>query len=106
MKSHLSAVHTGLETPYTPAVPLFSPPPHPAAILHRMSMVPFWKKKGEREGIERNKEATAGWACFIGFGGTVRTAVTAVHESQLKPRLSFFPFWFLGFTLVSLYHLQ
>lgn len=49
----------------------------------------------------RNKEATARWACFIGFGGTVRTAVTAGHEPQLKSRLSFIPVWFLLFTSVS-----
>lgn len=49
----------------------------------------------------RNKEATARWACFIGFGGTVRTAVPAGHEPQLKSRLSFIPVWFLLFTSVS-----
>lgn len=101
MKSHLSAVHTGLETPYTPAVPLFSPPPtpHPASILHRMSMAPFWRKKkkkkknGRKRGIQRNKEATARWACFIGFGGTVGTAVpaevTAEAKVEFHPELHF-----------------
>lgn len=76
------------------------PPPHPASILHRMSMAPFWikKKKGKekRKGdTGRNKEATARGACFTGSGGTVRAAVTAGRESQPKPRLSFSPLWLL-----------
>lgn len=60
------------------------------------------KKKKERERKKkrkgdtgRNKEATARGACFTGSGGTVRAAVTAGRESQLKPRLSFSPLWFL-----------
>lgn len=104
----LSCSHWARDTLH-PCRSSVQPPPHPASILHRMSMAPFWRKKkekGRKRGIQRNKEATARWACFIRFGGTVRTAVTAGHESQLKPRLSFIPVWFLHFTLVSLYDLQ
>lgn len=105
VKSHLSAVHTGLETPYTPAVPLFSPHPTLPLFYTECQWLLFGEKKRKerKRGIQRNKEATARWACFIGFGGPVRTAVTAGHESQLKPRLSFIPVWFLRSTLASLY---
>lgn len=102
MKSHLSAVHTGLETSYTPAVPLFRPPPPPCLYFTPNVNGSFLDKKKERERKKkrkgdtgRNKEATARGACFTGSGGTVRAAVTAGRESQPKPRLSFSPLWLL-----------
>lgn len=61
MKSHLSAVHTGLETPYTPAVPLLCP--HPVCFTPNVngSFLEEIKKMGEKEG------ATARWACLTGL---------------------------------------
>lgn len=51
------------------------------------------KKNGRKRGIQRNKEATARWACFIGFGGTVGTAVpaevTAEAKVEFHPELHF-----------------
>lgn len=83
MKSHLSAVHTGLETPYTPASPLLGP--HPVYFTPNVNGSFLEEKKmGEKRGKQLD-------ACFIGFSGAVRTAVGAGHQPQLKPRLSFIP---------------
>lgn len=49
MKSHLSAVHTGLETPYTPASPLLGP--HPVYFTSNVNGSFLEEKKmGEKRG--------------------------------------------------------
>lgn len=109
MKSHLSAVHTGLETPYTPAVPLFSPPPHAPPCLYftpnvNGSFLEEKKKRkrktGEREGYRETRKQLHDGRVLLGLG--VQSEQQFQQKSQLKPRLSFIP----SFTLVSLYRLQ
>lgn len=98
----LSCSHWARDTLH-PCRSSLQPPPHVFYTECQWLLFGGKKKKEKRRkrGRLSNKEATARWACFIGFGGTVRTAVTAGHEPQLKPRLSFIPVWFLRFTLVS-----
>lgn len=59
----LSCSHWARDTLH-PCRSSVQPPPHPAPILHRMSMDPFWRKKKKSEKrskrrIQGNKEATA-----------------------------------------------
>lgn len=55
MKSHLSAVHTGLETSYTPAVPLFRPPPTPPCLYFTPNVNGSFLDK-KKKGKEKRKE--------------------------------------------------
>lgn len=82
-------------------------PPHPASILHRMSMAPFWRKK--KKGEKERDPQKLGNNCTMGvfywvWGFSQNSSYQRGHESQLKPRLSFIPVRFLRFTPVS--HLQ
>lgn len=102
--NHTSQLFTlGLRHP-TPHPTAPSPPCLYFTLNVNGSLLEKKKEKGRKRGMQRNKEATACWACFMGFRGTVSTAATAGRESQLKPRLNFIPVWFLRFTLASLYH--
>lgn len=79
MKSHLSAVHTGLETPYTPAVPLLCP--HPLCFRQKLNGSLFSeeiKKNGEKK-RETGKQLPAGLSFAVGGAGG------ADHQTQLKP---------------------
>lgn len=116
MKSHLSAVRTGLETPYTPLgrSPLLDhPPPHTHTRKRRgggwggvtpnvngclfggREIRKSRKKKlrvgGEAERGTRKQLHTG--RVLLGPGGhTVQTAAPAAgHESQLKSSLGFIP---------------
>lgn len=86
MKSHLSAVHTGLETPYTPALP---PPRLPN--VNGSFLEEIKKKAGENEGDGATGKQL-GRACFIGLSGE------SSHQTQLKPSLGLIPESFLRFT--------
>lgn len=85
----LSCSHWARDTLHP--MPFLSAAPTPC-ILHRMSMAPFWrKKKGRKRRRLRNKEATARWACFIGFGGYSQNSSYSRPWATAEAKVEFHP---------------
>lgn len=87
MKSHLSAVHTGLETPYTPAVPLLCP--HPVCFTLNVNgsfleEIKKWEEK--RETAEQGSNCMLGMFYWAEQCSQSRTSDPAEAKLQSHPR--------------------
>lgn len=94
MKSHLSAVHTGLETPYTPAVPLFSPHPTLPLFYTECQWLLFGekkKKKGEREGFRETRKQLHNGRVLLGLGVQSEQQLQQAIRVTAEAKVEFHP---------------